>query len=407
MSRELAAAVERYRVGWRHLVRNVGMCYLCAAPQRGQCPVIDLLFVAAAACSSVLGPPLRTVGAPPQGAPVPRTAPVFDHAILISVDGLRSDALIVTPGGLPNFARLCRGATTLNARTDPDYTVTLPNHTAMMTGRFVAGDDGHAWILNEDTASDVTIHKNRGAYVASVFDVVHDHAFHTLLVCGKSKFSVYDASWNAENGAPDRVDADDGPDKIDEYQLAGKTEGVADAVIANLNRGGRSFSFAHYAITDLTAHARGWDVTPESPYMKAIARVDRELGRILDAIEASDALRGKTAVVLTADHGGGAPFLSHDQPHMWVDYIIPFVVWTGSNGDPQDLYVLSATTRRDPGIGRPMRDTPGLPPIRNGDAANVVLDLLGLPPVPGSTIGASQDLRWFHSSASTDAARAR
>ncbi len=326
----------------------------------------------------------------------PRTAPIFDHVILISVDGLRSDALIVTPDGLPNFARLRTGASTLNARTDPDFTVTLPNHTAMLTGRFVLGERGHGWESNEDPPADQTLHKHRGSYVTSVFDVVHDHGLRTLLVCGKSKFSLYDVSCNAENGATDTVGSDDGKDKLDHYVLASKTEQVGDTVIQHVSSDPRkSFVLAHFAITDLTAHMHGWDLTPGSRYMRAVARVDEELGRILAAIDASPTLRGKTAVVLTADHGGGAPYLSHDQPHMWVNYIIPFLVWTGADGTSRDLYAASAKTRADPGLSRPMQAGAGLPPIRNGDAANLVLDLLGLPPVPGSQINATQDLRWM------------
>ncbi len=326
----------------------------------------------------------------------PRTAPSFDHVILISVDGLRSDALIVTSGGLPNFARLRTGASTLNARTDPDFTITLPNHTAMLTGRFVLGELGHGWVKNDDAPSDENVHENRGSYVASALDVAHDHGLRTLLVTGKSKFALYDVSWNADNGAADSIGPDEGKDKLDTYVLASKTEQVADTVIEHLNADPkRSFVFAHFAITDLTAHMHGWDLTPGSRYMRAVARVDEELGRILAAIDASPTLRSKTAVVLTADHGGGAPYLSHDQPHMWVDYIIPFLVWLGADGESRDLYAVSAKTRADPGIGRPLRDSAGLPPIRNGDAANLVLDLLGLPPVPGSQINAAQDLRWM------------
>ena len=46
--------------------------------------------------------------------------------------------------------------------------------------------------------------------------------------------------------------------------------------------------------------------------------------------------------------------------------------------------------RRDPGVGRPTYA--GVQPIRNGEVANLVLDLLDLPSVPGSTTNAWQGL---------------
>ncbi|MDZ4773301.1 MAG: alkaline phosphatase family protein [Planctomycetota bacterium] len=334
----------------------------------------------------------------------PREEPVltrrtFENAIVISVDGLRSDALIaISAKALPAFARLRRGASTLNARTDPDWTITLPNHTAMITGRFVEGDAGHAWTKNDDADAGETLESVKGSYVAGLFDVAHDRGFETQLYAGKSKFSIYDVSWNAEHGAPDVTGEDDGRDKLDRFVFELDTTKMVDGLLESLAReqSQRRLYFVHFAVTDLTGHAYGWDVSPNSRYMKAVQAVDVELARLLDALESSK-LRDTTAIVLTADHGGGAPFKSHDQKHMWVNYIIPFIVWTGASGEPRDLYELNSSTRADPGLSRRPRDFAGLAPVRNGDAGNLALHLLGLSPVPGSTIGNAQDLRVFDS----------
>lgn len=347
-----------------------------------------LLALPASSATSIVSP--ATIGS--------AKSAVFEDAILISVDGLRADALMVSPvEDLPNFQRLRRGASTLNARTDPDWTVTLPNHTAMITGRFVEGEAGHHWTRNDDADPGQTLHTNKQSYVAGIFDVAHDNGFETALFAGKSKFSIYDVSYDEKSGAADVTGPDNGRDKLDQFVFELDLVKMTDAVIASLAKDthkGKLY-FVHFAITDLTGHASGWDVTRGSKYMKAVAAVDAQIGRILDAIEGSDRLRGKVAIVQTADHGGGAPFRSHDQPQMWVDYIIPFTVWTGSNGEPRDLYALNESTRHEPGISRPRRDEKGSPPIRNGDSGNLVLSLLGLPAVPGSTINAKQDLNVF------------
>jgi predicted AlkP superfamily pyrophosphatase or phosphodiesterase len=330
----------------------------------------------------------------PEQAPAPARR-AFDNAIVISVDGLRSDALIaLKPADLPGFTRLQKGASTLNARTDPDWTVTLPNHTAMLTGRFVEGDAGHGWTKNDDADEGETLETVKKSYVAGMFDVAHDREFETMLFAGKSKFSIYDVSWNNDHGAPDVTGKDNGRDKLDRFLFEADTTKMVDALLAALakEQKQRRLYFVHFAATDLAGHTYGWDVSPGSRYMKAVRRVDEELVRLLDALEAGP-LRDTTAIVLTADHGGGAPFKSHDQKHMWVDYVIPFLVWTGPGGEPRELYELNATTRADPGLKQRPRDFAGLQPVRNGDAGNLTLSLLGLPPVPGSVIGAKQDLK--------------
>lgn len=334
----------------------------------------------------------------------PLTTPVadarrFENALVVSVDGLRADALIALPAdALPNFRRLERGAWTLNARTDPEWTITLPNHTAMLTGRFVEGADGHGWVENDDPKTGRTLAANRGAYVAGMFDVAHDAGFATALFSGKTKFSLYDTTWDGTNGAADVTGPDDGRDKLDLVRIDLKMTSLVDEVVRWLGESTpkRRLAFVHLAAPDLTGHAFGWDVTPKSRYMTAVRDVDRELGRILDAIEASPALSARTAVILTADHGGGAPLKSHDQPQMWVDYVIPFFAWTGApaNGGAGgfDLYELNAATRRDPGLWQVPRDAGVPPPMRNGDAGNLALTLLGLPTVPGSRIGVRGDV---------------
>ena len=114
-----------------------------------------------------------------------------DHVVHISVDGLASRWLEPllraeernSSGDYSTFLELQNeGAWTLNARTDANYTLTLPNHSSMLTGRPVLEHNslplqiGHAWTDNNDPPVGQTLHANHPDldYVSSVFDVVHD-----------------------------------------------------------------------------------------------------------------------------------------------------------------------------------------------------------------------------------------
>src|SRR5262245_40936550 len=185
-------------------------------------------------------------------------APTCERVLLISVDGLRSDALEKLPRErLPGFARfLEHGACTLNARTDPDFTVTLPNHASMLTGRPTLGDEGHGWTENDDH-KDASLQENKGNYLASVFDVAHDREVGTALLAGKSKFKVFDRSWNGERGAHDLTGEDNGRDKVDRFVVEEDLEKLTSAALDALGSGERRLVFLHYAETDEAGHSSG------------------------------------------------------------------------------------------------------------------------------------------------------
>ncbi|MBE3132836.1 MAG: alkaline phosphatase family protein, partial [Acidobacteria bacterium] len=323
-------------------------------------------------------------------APGPARAASVDYVIEISVDGLGSSYLqgLISGNALPNFRRLqLEGAWTLNARNDTGDTTTLPNHTTMLTGRALAGPEGHNYTDDGTPGAGVTLHTHKGSYVASAFDVAHDNGLSTALFANKSKFSLYRDSYNASAGAPDLIPPDDGTAKLDMYTYAGTSATfIMPAFLDAMSASPLQFSFLHMRDPDTVGHASGWG-TPA--YNDALKTVDACLGNILDLVEASPLLQGRTAIVLTADHGGrGTSHSSITEP---LDYTIPFFVWGPGVAANSDLYGLSAAARLDPGTGKPAYSAP-VQPIRNGDIANLGLALLSLGPVPGSTINAAQDL---------------
>ena len=312
------------------------------------------------------------------------------YVIHVSVDGLRPDAVQRQKAeALPAFARLrTEGAFTQNARTDADYRITLPNHTAQLTGRPVAGAEGHSWTVNVDPDPGVTLHANKGSYVASVFDVAHDAGLRTAAYVSKSKFSLFDISYDEEHGAHDRTGADDGRDKIDVFVYESDTAELVERLASDLRTSPSAYTFLHIQDPDETGHLWSWSVRSGSPYMRAVRTADARIGVLLELIETDTRLLGRTALIVTADHGGRE---RGHAPERAEDYTVPFYVW-GPGILPADLYVLNADTRADPGRANVGFEAPRQP-IRNGDAAALALDLLGFGPVPGSTIGAEHPLR--------------
>ncbi len=315
------------------------------------------------------------------------------RVIFISVDGMRPDAVdVLGPEGAPTFHRLRReGAFTSNARTDKVYTITLPNHTCMVTSRGVVGSEGHNWISNGDPKLGQNLHRNRKSYVASMFDVAHDNGFATALYASKSKFSLYDLSFDASMGAEDKTDEDNGRDKIDHVVINEDTSALMTSLLSDLAVKPADLTMLHLRNCDSAGHAEGWILATGTPYMEALRKVDGLLGQLIAGIEASPTLKGDTWIVLTADHGGLTATKGHGESKEHENFSIPFYTWGPGVKAGTDLYSINTSAREDPGKENPAY-TQSYQPIRNGDAGNLCLSLLRLPPIPGSTINSAQDL---------------
>jgi len=328
------------------------------------------------------------------GSPVPATASSAHYVVHISVDGLRADAVaILGPKRAPNFFRLRNeGAYTDNARTDADFTNTLPNHTSMLTGRGVDGADGHNYTSNGMPSRRTTLHRVKDSYVSSVFDVVHDNGLTTALFAGKPKFILYEQSYNVAHGAPDLTGDDDGRDKIDTFVIDEDSGLLVAMYMGAMMYAPFNYTLLHLRDPDTAGHGEDWDLAQDSEYLAAVSRVDGLLGIIIDGIENDPKLNDNTTIILTADHGGRLGTTGHGPPEDPENFTIPFYVWGAGVTAHTELYVLNGLTRADPGAGQMSYAAP-VQPIRNGDGANLALALLGLHPVPGSTINVRQDLR--------------
>lgn len=315
--------------------------------------------------------------------------------ILISIDGLRPDAITTHgPESLPALYRLRReGAFTDNARTAVTQTHTLPNHTGMITGRLVDGPDGHGWTWNKDPKLGDTVHRNKGAYLHSMFSVAHDHGFRTGLFASKTKFSLFDLSWGPRYGKPDTVGVDNGRDKIDVYHMKTRSENMVDDLETVLKKDEPfDLLMVHIRNPDTAGHGFEWEIEIPSIYMAAVKKVDELVEDIFDHLERPQ-WKDRTFVVLTADHAGPIGLKEHGDNQNPENFTVPFYVWGPGIPAGADLYALNQETRADPGNRNPLPAPDTLPPIRNAGAGNLCLDLLGLPAIPDSTVNAKQDLK--------------
>lgn len=332
---------------------------------------------------SMLGLALTAVlAAGPFGAsatPEPPTvsAPEVDstQVLAISIDGLNPAAIRkLGRERTPVLHRLLRrGAGTLNARSQVEQTVTLPNHTSMVTGRRIsAKHNGHGVTWNEDLPG-TTVHKAAGEVVGSVFTAVHNAGGRTALFSTKAKFSLFDRSW---------------PASVNRSVIKeGRDAALVRVARRDLVARDRSFRFVHLGLADATGHARGW---MSRKYLAAVETLDGLVGSLLRTITQHDSLKKETVVVLTADHGGVPGTKDHGDAGKLANYRVPFVIW-GAGVDHGDLYEMNPTYA-DP--GKEQVGFKGTQPIRNGDVANLATSLLGIPAVSESLWDADQSLTW-------------
>ena len=138
----------------------------------------------------------------------------------------------------------------------------------------------------------------------------------------------------------------------------------------------------HFSGPDIAGHRHGFG-SPE--YRDAVQRVSRRIATIRSWVTTDDR-RGPQATlfIVTTDHGGAGR--RHDNPVLRTSYQIPFIAWGSMTASGEDIYDEAPPSYRDPD-NRCTQDGQMRQPVRNGDLANLVTDVLGLPPVRGSEIG--------------------
>lgn len=224
----------------------------------------------------------------PTPSPTPR--PASRRVLLISLDGLRPDAL--DPARTPRLLELAAsGAITYSAQTVLP-SATLPAHGAMLSGYDVA-QHGLTWNDYIPERGDIQ--------TETLFSIAHEGGMQTELVVSKQKLIHIVPPGTADSF----------------IYVAGGDFAVADQAVQSISDG-FDVLFVHFPGPDAAGHSGGW----MSPlYLGTVANTDEAVGRVLDALEAAG-LRQETLILVTADHGGHGTLhggsLAEDMTIPWI-----------------------------------------------------------------------------------------
>jgi predicted AlkP superfamily pyrophosphatase or phosphodiesterase len=215
----------------------------------------------------------------------------------------------------------------------------------------------------------------------------------TAIIATKGKFSILVQSFDDAEGEMDRDGNDDGKGKVDLFAITRTSRMARDHSTGWLAlHPKRSLLFVHFAAPDGAGHAFGWDTAMGSPYRASVKEVDTEIAALMAMIDADSALRGRVAIILTADHGGGVPLKTHTESTAPENFNVPLLIWLGSDTAATELIALNSDRRAVVPSTTYVGDDSVPQPIRTAEVGNLALQLLGLPAIPGSVANAQQDL---------------
>ncbi len=250
------------------------------------------------------------------------------HVVLVSVDGLRPDA--IETYGAATLQRLMReGSYTLAAQTiDPSKT--LPSHTSMLTGQ---PPERHQVLWNNVA----TAHTD-AIELPNVFSVARAQGYRTAAFFSKAKFQPLQL--------PGTLDYTQAPGGL--YGRWSSRRTLAD-VKAYLQEARPNVLFVHLTDPDAAGHRSGW-MSPA--YGRGVLAADAAIGQLVELAEQTYGA-GNFSLIVTADHGGHGHNHGSADPR---DVTIPWIAW-GRGVKPGVL------------------DTA---PVRTMDTASTVLWLLGV-----------------------------
>jgi hypothetical protein len=275
--------------------------------------------------------------------------PAVERVVLVSVDGLRGDAL----PAMPTLTAL----TQLGAWTDGMETVlpsiTVPGHLSMLSGVDVTQLGIRSNAIDTTQALALAT-----AGWSTVFNWVHGGGGTSAAVAGAMLIPpALRASTHQFLGVDTMIATDvDGATIMDR------------ALAIEGSTGHPTLLFIHLPDADLAGHASGWIVPDAGPtdvlgsdYLAAVRLVDDQLARLWAVLEPK-VERGEVALVVTADHGGGhgdgctsgVPAYREHCTAAAADRTIPFVL-VAKGVAPQRLAAGARVTQVAPTIAGMLR----------------------------------------------------
>lgn len=240
-----------------------------------------------------------TTSSPPTATFTPR--PAVDRVLIISVDGLRPDAISLAP--MPSLLALMEaGSYSLTAQTTYP-SATLPSHTSMLTGMC---PDKHGVDWND------YIPENGFANGPSLFDIAHQAGLKTVMVVSKKKLRQITIE-----------------ESTDIFAFVNDRDSVVAERAAPIIKDDFGVMFIHLFLVDILGHEYGW-LSPD--YLIGAFRADEVIGMILATLDEAG-LRQGTLIIITADHGGHETSHGSRSPE---DMTIPWII-TGAGLTSQEL----------------------------------------------------------------------
>lgn len=257
-----------------------------------------LLVVLSMACGKanfVLAPMGPDVAALP---PAPDAA-LSRNVVLVSIDGLRPDAIAAFEA--PTLSKLVREGSFTLAATTILPSKTLPSHTSMLTGE---PPDRHGVLWND------AFNDQPGTLeIPTIFSAARSSGYRTAAFFSKAKFSHLQV-----------------PGTLDYSQSPGgwfgrwSSDDTLDDVEEHLAKNQPNLLFVHLTDPDAAGHSYGW---MSKQYGRGVLRADDAVRRLMKAADTAYGEDNYT-LIITADHGGNGKDHGSDHPD---DVTIPWIAW--------------------------------------------------------------------------------